>query len=354
MPPASAVTAQDQMPDRRNPSGVSRTGSVADAGSIGTVGEFGFLARLLPRLPSGRGVLVGPGDDCAVVEGTKRMLLTTDALVEGVHFRSGWMTARQLGRKAYLVNASDIAAMGGEPRFSVASMAVPSELSTHSLSEIHRGIVEAAGQSGAVLVGGNITRSRQLMISITLVGNAPRHPVRRSGARPGDQLFVTGSLGEAALGLRLLERDASHRGRFVARFREPRPRLRAGATLARARAVSAMIDISDGLLQDLGHVCEASGVGARIEIESVPMPSPVRREGGMMALAGGEDYELLAAVPVQRARSLRRLLPQLGCAFTWIGEVMPKRYGIRVIDRNGREVSMRGRGFDHFSGSGQA
>jgi len=316
--------------------------------TLADVGEHGFLARLLPRIPSGSGVFLGPGDDTAVVAADeKQLLLTTDTLVEGVHFRRDWMSARQIGRKAYLVNASDIAAMGGRPRFAVVSVGAPPDFPVRELSEIHRGMVAAAGETGAVVVGGNLSRAGQLFLSVTLVGETER-AVARSGGRPGDQLFVTGSLGDAALGLRSLLRSRRVGGSSVARFREPVPRLEAGSVLARGGVVSAMIDVSDGLVQDLGHICDASGVGAEIEVDRLPRSARVRAEEPALALTGGEDYELLFAVPARHRARLRRLIPRLGCPLSQIGRLLPKKQGVRVLDEQGELIGLSGSGFDHF------
>jgi len=318
--------------------------------SLSDTGELDFLRRLLPYFRPGAAVIVGPGDDCAVVAvGNRRWLLTTDSLVDDVHFRRDWMTARQLGRKAYLVNASDIAAMGGRPRFCLVSAGAPPSYRFSALMGIHRGIEAAARETGAHVVGGNLSRSRTLFVSVTLIGEAPRRPLLRRGARPGDALFVTGQLGAAALGLRRLRRDAHARGYAVSRFREPPCRLAAGAVLARTGIASAAIDISDGLLRDLGHLCAASGVGARIDLARVPCAPEARRHGAALALHGGEDYELLCAVPPHRLSMVERLRSRLGCDFTQIGHVMPSRFHVRVVDSAGRPLRTAMAGFDHFA-----
>jgi len=320
------------------------------ATKLAQLGEFGFLARFLPRLPRGRGVLIGAGDDCALVQmDSRRVLVTTDALVEDVHFEKQWMSPYQLGRKAYLVSASDIAAMGGRPRFAVVSAGVPPDYPSRDLDALHRGLAAAARETGAQLVGGNLSRADALFLSVALVGEAPAQPIERRGAKPGDLLFVTGRLGEAALGLRQLRRDPGARGAAVRRFREPVPRLRAGAVLAKNHIASAMIDVSDGLFQDLGHLCRASGVGARIELSSLPRSAQVRAASETLALAGGEDYELLCAVPPRRLARLQRLRPTMGCPITRIGEVTPLADGVRVVDARGASVALRQGGFDHFA-----
>ena len=317
--------------------------------TIGEIGEFGFLRRLLPTLAHGPGVVVAAGDDCAVVATPARQLLfTVDALVDRVHFRRGWMTPRQLGRRAYLVNASDIAAMGGTPRFCVVSVGVPGRFPADDLAAIHHGVAAAAAETGACVVGGNVTRATSLFVSVALIGDAPKRPLRRNGAQPGDRLYVTGSLGEAALGLRMLQRDTQARGTLVRRFREPKPRLQAGAVLARAGVASAAIDISDGLLQDLHHLCDASKVGARIEAARLPCPPRVRRAGYVLALSEGEDYELLCAVPGRHLRRVRLLKNRLGCRFTPIGECTLARDGVQVVDERGRRLPIQPTGFEHF------
>lgn len=322
--------------------------------TLAQVGEFGFLRRLLPRLSREGDVLIAAGDDCALVRiGSRRLLLTTDALVENVHFRPGWLRPEQLGRKAYLVNASDVAAMGGRPRFALVSAGVPAGFSERDLERLHEGLIAAARETGALLVGGNLARAQALFVSVTLVADSPPRPVKRTGARPGHLLFVTGQLGDAALGLRQLRRDPHARGTAVRRFCEPIPRLKAGALLAARGIASAMIDISDGLLCDLHHLCHASKVGARIELASLPCSEAVRREGGRgrdLALSGGEDYELLYAVPPRHLPRLRRLQPSMGCPTTQIGVVMPEAHGIRVVDARGAALTVSLAGFDHFAG----
>jgi thiamine-monophosphate kinase len=318
--------------------------------TIGEVGEFGLLATLLPRIASGPGVVVGPGDDCAVVQTrSRRLLFTVDALVEGIHFRRRWLTPGQLGRKAFLINASDIAAMGGTARWCVLHLSATPRTVAADLALISRGVAAAAAAAGAVLVGGNLSRARELSATVALIGDAPARIVTRTGAKPGDRLYVTGALGEAALGVRELIRSADARGPAVRRFRQPPLRLQAGALLARSGITNAMIDVSDGLLQDLAHLCAASRVGAQIRLESVPCSARVRRAGIELALAGGEDYELLCAVPERNRDRVQRLAVRLGCPFTEIGACTSPQGGVRVVDAKGRDVPVSIAGFDHFA-----
>lgn len=319
--------------------------------TIGELGEFGFLADLLPRLRKGAGVVVGPGQDCAVVRiGDRRLLVTVDAVVEGVHFKADWISPKQLGRRSFLVNASDIAAMGGRPLWCVVSVGAPANYPRRSLALLHAGIDDAASEFGACIVGGNITASSRLSVSLTLIAAAPKRMVTRRGARPGDRIFVTGTVGDAALGVQRL-RCGSRGGSAVRRYREPSPRLWAGKSLVEAGVASAMIDVSDGLVQDLGHICEQSGVGAIVECARLPRSDAYRRllgDDSKLALSGGEDYELLCTVPEDKTALLARLKPRLRCAITRIGTVTKERR-VRVIDHIGAVVDLGTRGYDHFA-----
>ncbi len=324
---------------------VSRVRTIAD------VGEFGFLAQLLPRLPFGAGTIVGPGQDCALIRSNRqRLLFTVDAVVQGVHFEAGWMSPHQLGRKSFLVNASDIAAMGGQPRFCVVSLGLPEGYLARDVSALQQGIVAAARECGATVVGGNLSRAAALFVSIALLGDAPRRTVTRRGARPGDRIYATGTFGDAALGLSLLREDAPAQSSAAAvrRFREPQPRLQAGRLLVEGRIVSAMIDVSDGLIQDLGHICDESHVGAEIDAAAVPLSPAYRasRVGRALALYGGEDYELVCTVPERRVKRLQQLQARLGCPITCIGQVT-RGHKVRITGVPAQEAVPRA-GYDHF------
>jgi thiamine-monophosphate kinase len=318
--------------------------------TIAETGEFAFLSTLLQRLPAGPGTIVGPGQDCAVIRcGRRPLLFTVDAVVEGVHFETGWLSPRQVGRKSLLVNASDIAAMGGRPRWCVVSLGVPLAYPTRHLVALQSGIVQAAGDVGAVVVGGNLARADRLFVSIALLGEAPRRIVTRQGARPGDRVYVTGTLGDAALAVHLLRSAQRVPAAALRRFREPSPRLQAGRLLAGAGLVSAMIDVSDGLVQDLGHICEESRVGAVIYAAGVPVSAALRASAGTgpLALHGGEDYELLCTVPERNVKRLQRARARLGCALTCIGTITAGR-SVRLVDPAGRPMALPDGGYDHF------
>lgn len=323
-------------------------------------GEFAFLRRLLPTLAPGRGVVVGPGDDAAVIRGAARIFLTTDALVEGTHFLPGWMTPEEIGAKAVLVNLSDAAAMGGRPQHLLLSVGVPAGCDRRALERLHRGADAAARAAGAAIVGGNLSAADRLFVSVTLVGACP-HPVLRSGAKPGDLLFVTGTLGDAAVAVDLLRRGVAGRGPgtrpltahafLMRRFRRPTPRLATGAMLAKRGLVSAMIDLSDGLVQDLGHVCERSRVGAAIYAENLPRSKAYLAVAGSdpgPALGGGEDYELLFSVPRARLARFERVRARLPDAVSFVGEIVARPRGVRVLDAAGESRRVVAAGFQHF------
>ncbi|MBI3785851.1 MAG: thiamine-phosphate kinase [Deltaproteobacteria bacterium] len=316
------------------------------------VGEFGFIDSILPKLGKRRDVLVGPGHDCAVVRSPGRAwLVTVDSLVEGVHFKRHWLSPRQLGRKSFLINASDIAAMGGQPRFCLVNFGVPPTYRSADLVRVQAGIVSAADELGAAVVGGNLSQATQLSITITLLGEAPSRLCTRAGAQPGDQIFLTGTIGAAALAVHQWLRGGTPSGAAVRRFREPEPRVRAGKALVESRLISSMIDVSDGLVQDLGHVCKASGVGAHVELERIPI-APVCRKlpnsATRLALSGGEDYELLCTVPAHNLTRLKHLQAALGCPIHRIGEITHGR-GVKVVDATGKRLRFDHGGFDHFA-----
>ena len=306
------------------------------------VGEHAWLERVIARLgraSNGGRVVVGPGDDAAVVRaGGRPLLLTTDTLIEDVHFRSGWSTPAALGRRAFAVNASDLAAMGGVPRFALLALEAPAGMRVAALDALTAGFAAAARRAGARLVGGNLAQGTHLAITAALVGEAPGRVVTRAGARPGDLVYVTGSFGSAGLAVR------------QRRLSAPPDRSRAGVLLA--AVASAMIDVSDGLLQDLGHLCRASRVGADVEIARVPVSATCRRALGARAPAfaatAGEDYELVVTIPPGRERRLLRLRRRLGCRVTRIGRVVPGAARVRFLDPAGRALPVNRPGFDHF------
>jgi thiamine-monophosphate kinase len=309
---------------------------------LAELGEHGWIARLVRRLGDPRGaVRIGPGDDAAAIRvGGATVLVTTDALVDGVHFRRTWLGPRALGQRAFRVNASDLAAMGGRPFAAVLAFEVPRETTAACLDGIVAGFVAEARRHGAWLIGGNLTRGQRLAITVTMLGRAPARIVTRAGARPGDLVFVTGDLGRIGTAVR---------GRAV--HLPPVPD-RVDAGVALARVASAMIDVSDGLVQDVGHVARASRVRIQLDGGRIPVAAACRRRFGRraatVAATAGEDYELALTVPPRRLRALERLRGRLGCCLTQVGVVAAGTPGVVVRGPDGRRVALARRGFDHL------
>lgn len=324
---------------------------------LGELGEFGLIDRIARRVARNDGVAIGIGDDAAALEPTAgcMTLVTSDMLVEGVHFDLAFCDPVTLGRKALAVNLSDVAAMGGKPRHFLLSLAIPPSLPVEFVDGLVSGLLERAGEFDVVLVGGDTCSSRNgLVISVTAMGEQlPDRVVRRSGAVAGDIIFVTGTLGDAALGLELL-RKGERTGEAVARHLDPVPRVREGVALAEAGLPTAMIDVSDGLLADLGHILGQSGAGARVELARLPLSRFFREKGPLLAvdpfvfpLAGGEDYELLFTAPPARRGAIEELFRGLGSGVSIIGEVTDGQR-LAVVGEDGSEYPIPARGYNHF------
>lgn len=322
------------------------------------IGEFGLIGRIASRAALGPSVRIGIGDDAAATEPPpgRYLLTTSDMLVEGVHFDLSFTDPWRLGRKSLAVNLSDIAAMGGVPCDFLLSLAIPPGLSVEFLDRFTEGMLSLAEEHGVSLIGGDTCRSPAgLVISVTLHGEQlPERIVHRSGARPGDRIFVTGTVGDSALGLELLRRG-SRDGWAVMRHLDPSPRVAFGRALAEAGLATAMIDVSDGILADLGHILEHSGGGARVAADLLPLSPSFRAEApqvapvpAVLALTGGEDYELLFTVACGREEEVGSLCRGCGLAATAIGEVTPGS-GIRVVDAAGRELAIAHGGYNHFT-----
>ncbi len=311
-------------------------------------GEFELIERLCRDLPYGRRTLLGPGDDCAVLAPTRRpQLFTIDSMVEGVHFELAWLSPEQLGERALAVNLSDIAAMGGSPRSCVVNLGIRKGLGAAFFDRLYRGLGRAARAAGVDVVGGNITRSAQLTLTVALLGEVAGQVLRRDTARSGDEIFVTGTLGDSALGWRIMAGEIEARGAarkyLVDRFVAPQARLGAGRKLARMRPAPAAIDISDGLLADLGHIMERSRVGAEVDLAAIPYSRhylAVAGDRADLALSGGEDYELLFCLrPGHSAPVLSR---RLGVAVHRVGRIVERRHGLRLRRGDGRLVPASG------------
>ena len=326
--------------------------------NLNDIGEFGLIARIAGQVVSRPEVEAGIGDDAAVTRPTDGCLtlISADMLVEGVHFDLSMSDPFTLGRKSLAVNLSDIAAMGGEPRFFLLSMAIPPSFSIAFLDSFTKGMLELAGEFNVALIGGDTCSSKGgLVLSITIIGEQqPDRILRRSGARPGDLIFVTGNLGDSALGLELL-RTGERGNPATEKHLNPVPRVREGLALAAARLPTAMIDVSDGLAADLEHILHNSSVGARLYVRKIPLSPffrnkcrPLSDETLALALSGGEDYELLFTASASRADEVYLLFAPLDTAVTVIGEITESP-GLSLISEQGRESALIKTGFNHFS-----
>ncbi len=308
--------------------------------------EFEVIRRISALLPPAPPeVLVPLGDDCAVLEiGDSTWVVASDMLVSGHHFKD-WATPENVGYKAVAVNASDVAAMGGTPRFVLASGGAPAP---ETALRCFAGVVEACERFGVYPLGGDTTRADVLTVDVTILGELATQPVLRSGASPGDTLAVTGELGASAAGLLALERGMTGPERLIGRCLRPEPRLEAGRAAARLGA-GAMVDLSDGLASDVRHVCDRSGVGCIVDLDLLPVKEDTRElaeslghDPEVLAATGGEDYELLICAP---GPVLDGLAKNVAVPLTMIGEITE---GDVVFERGGEPVEGLS-GWDHFT-----
>jgi len=299
-----------------------------------------------------RDLVLGIGDDAAVVRGAEgSCLLTTDLLIEDVHFIASLHPPHYLGRKSLNVNLSDIAAMGGRPSYALLGLALRKGQEIDWVRDFFGGFKTAAREAGVALIGGDISAAKRIVVSITVIGEAGRF-IRRSGARPGDLIFVSGYLGDAAAGLRLLRRGCrlgqdKRADHLLRAFLDPAPQIALGRALSRLKAASSMIDISDGLSVDLLHLCEESRTGAEIDLETLPLSGTIRRfekKPDRLALHGGEDYQLLFTVSPKKLAGLVAL--QKRFVFHRIGRIT-RRKEIFVIDLKGRKHPLNAGGYEH-------
>lgn len=330
------------------------------------VGEFPLIARLTAGLESRADVALGIGDDAAALDlGAGSLLLATcDAQVEGTHFLPGIATPEEIGHKALAVNLSDIAAMGGEPLWALVSLLAPPTLDVATLDGVYAGMRALARRFNVALVGGNVSSTPgPLTLDITLLGRVTRERMlTRAGARPGDRLLVTGRLGAAVTALLAITSapaEAALPAEALSEARRamvtPQPRVREGMALSATGAVSAMLDVSDGLAGDLGHLCERSGVGAVVELAALPVDAATRalaqalgRDPSRIALTSGDDYELLFTARPDGVTEALEAVRAVGGVATVIGEITAPGQGLRVREPDGALAPLEPRGWDHL------
>ncbi|MDD2580478.1 MAG: thiamine-phosphate kinase [Desulfuromonadaceae bacterium] len=357
--------------------------------SLANLGEFGLISRIADRVSAPESVITGIGDDAAVtaISPGMQLLTSTDMLLEDVHFRRAWHDPYRLGRKSLAVSISDIAAMGGIPCWALLSLAIPSMLPLDFIDDFMRGFLEMAAEKRVALIGGDTCSSRTgLTVSVTIMGE--QHPdriVRRSGAMPDDDIWVTGTLGDAALGLKLLESgfgsaqplDSIHssgntgainsslpsrsslsgvggRDYLFSRLLDPVPRVSAALALAEAGLATAMIDVSDGILADYGHIAEQSGVGGCIRLDCLPLSESFCRQTESLpifpfhlALSGGEDYELCFTADSSNREKVVDCLKKCGIAVTRVG-IVTRFSGVTAVNPDGSRYVAQKEGFNHF------
>ena len=326
------------------------------------LGEFGLIDLFAKDWPElGAGVVRGIGDDCAVIDtgGDRCVLVTTDMLVEGVHFDLNTITPLELGVRSVAANLSDIAAMGGVPAHSFLSIGAPASVETSFMEEFIRGYREISLKHDCRLLGGDTVASPCVVINVVVMGFGEREKILyRHGAICGDYIYVSGYLGDSGAGLDLLRHplEAAEFGRGESlrlRHLTPEPRVALGRLLGESK-VNACIDLSDGIASDLGHICRKSGVGARIAAELLPV-SPSAASWGRVrgvdplewALSGGEDFELLFCAPESTGEKIiRRAKEELQCAVSCVGEIVDGRE--IVLTKGGREERLGLKGYEHF------
>ena len=333
---------------------------------IQALGEFGLIERIQRVLPvPGKDVMVGIGDDVAFLDAGngRAWLATCDVQMEGAHFLRNEISPYELGQKALAINLSDIAAKGGVPKFALVSLGLPNDLEVDFIEELYAGMRLEAEQFRVDIVGGNISRSKLgLFIDIFLLGYAQSdNLLLRSGAQIGDKILVTGTLGDAAAGVALMLDETlktSEAYASVARLRYhlPTPRVPEGHMIVDSRQATSMMDISDGLASDLGHICEQSHVGARIFADKLPV-SPENRNLALrshkeefhFALYGGEDYELIFTLPADQAETIaREINRETKTPVSVVGDILPENEGRQLVLPDKIMVPLEPRGWDHF------
>lgn len=334
---------------------------------VSEIGEFGLIDVIagLVSAESKKGnawdsLIIGMGDDAAAWRtGQGIQLATVDALVQDVHFNLGMVSWEDLGWKSLAVNLSDIAAMGGSPRYALVSLALCGETEVNDIVLFYQGMLCLAREFEVAIIGGNISRAPLVSVSVAVYGDSPGPADRlltRSTAHVGDKIAVTGSLGAAAGGFEMLSKrlafDPESMAALRRAFLRPVPRVKEAGTIV-AGGVRTAIDISDGLFSDLGHICRASQLGACVRARQLPVARAVSDNFGArgleLALTGGEDYELLFTAPADLVKATSAALEREGCPVTVIGEMTANEARVTVLDEDGKEIDLPKRGWDHLA-----
>lgn len=331
--------------------------------------EFEFISFLKKRggkLPSG---ILGIGDDCALVPKNEKSyyVIGTDALIENIHFDLRYFSYEAVGHKALAVNLSDVAAMGAVPRYAFLNLALPRRAKDKDVAAFYEGFDALAKTHDVHLLGGDTCSSPNYwFVSVTLIGEAPKtHIKKRSLAKPGDDIYVSGTLGDSALGLKYCRAWFPYDNVYTSTHLWPQPQVALGKMLGKRRGIHAMIDVSDGLVQDLGHIMEASDVCAHLDLERIPLrdnfiPSCQKQRLDPMhtALSGGEDYQLVFTAAPSVAKTIGKHCAEIGVQVSKIGSVLDRSASYRknqtksrvtVFDKNKKPISLAQSGFDHFS-----
>jgi thiamine-monophosphate kinase len=326
------------------------------------LGEFGLVERIGKLIGKSRDaseawqkLIIGVGDDTAAWQGDDSIQLAkVDALLEGVHFKPGMMSWDDLGWKALAINLSDIAAMGGLPKYALVSLAITPETDVDDVLALYRGMLKLATQYGTAIIGGDTDSAPRISVTVTVLGSMGKSKtlLTRSAAKPGDLIAVTGYLGSAAAGFEII-RHKTKLGKNVTTaknaFQRPEPRVFEGQLLLKS-GIKTAIDVSDGLISDLTHICKASRVSARIEAEKIPIAPEVAaafdKKALLMALSGGEDYELLFTGSPE---AIKNVMEKAACPVTVIGEIIPgKDSKVTVVDETGKPLKLGQKGWEHF------
>lgn len=332
---------------------------------VSELGESGLIELIAKMVGTSRDenakawqkLILGIGDDTAAWYGdTTIQLGKVDSLIQDIHFTLDMTSWEELGWKALAINLSDIGAMGGSPRYALVSLALPDDTEVEDVTSLYKGMVQLARQFGVAIVGGDTNRASIIVIDVFVLGSTKtkkQNLLTRSAAKPGDRIAVTGYLGGAAAGLEMLKNNLRFDKEITTALRkaflQPYPRVAEGQILVK-RGVKAAIDISDGLIRDLGHICQASQVGAHVETDKVPVHPQTKANFGDralgMALAGGEDYELLFTA---RAEVIDKVKAAAPCPITIIGEITPdEEHRVTLVDKRGNPISQPRTGWDHF------